>query len=362
NLFLSIFICSFLIYPFFFLTVSAQTTDSVDVNLTVTGDGDDDDGGGGGGPPPPPPPEEVPGCTDSSALNFNPLANIDDGSCSYSEDEIPNVLNFTAVYNESAGLANLSWQNPSFPEFLRVRVVRKENSLPVDPFDGVLVYSGSGQSTTNNISFNVNYFYTAFVENQSNSFSSGAITSLFVAGDEEPPVPPPEEEPEGEEPEGGEPGGGDPIDPFESFPEVVSDDPLSSVLSISDFEFIQEGERPQIFKQNGIRLAGDKEIVIRLPYDKVPETLKTIGVSIIHPEDQNKIFSFLLKPDSQNRYYMAKIAPLSFSGQYPINIYVFNYQDQTIKRLSGTLVVAGISFSRSNTEAVVSDILVPLSV
>src|SRR5690606_32059873 len=110
------------------------------------------------------------------------------------------------------------------------------------------------------------------------------------------------------------------------------------------------------------RLAGDKEIVIRLPYDKVPETLKTIGVSIIHPEDQNKIFSFLLKPDSQNRYYMAKIAPLSFSGQYPINIYVFNYQDQTIKRLSGTLVVAGISFSRSNTEAVVSDILVPLSV
>jgi len=31
--------------------------------------------------PPPPPVTELPGCTDPSAKNYDPAANVDDGSC-----------------------------------------------------------------------------------------------------------------------------------------------------------------------------------------------------------------------------------------------------------------------------------------
>ena len=67
-------------------------------------------GGGEGGEKPP---ADIPGCTNAGALNFNPDANIDDGSCEYPEPQIEGCTNSTATnYNPDANVDDGSCEYP----------------------------------------------------------------------------------------------------------------------------------------------------------------------------------------------------------------------------------------------------------
>lgn len=274
-------------------------------------------------PPPPPPPAPVLGCTDSGAQNYNPSATQDDGSCVYG---VENVSGFSADPEED--LIRLTWSNPSFSGFDGVRLVRKTSGFPTSPTDGTMIYDGTGQSFPDtNVVVGTTYYYAIFARNSVGDYSSGSVDDARI--------PQPEEEPE------------KPIeDPFDNLPEVISDDPVIRRLSPGDFAFMQPGEPTQYLASGGsVQVKGNKNLTVFLSYEKVPETLKTIGVTMFDPHDQKKTFSFILRINSDKTGYVATIGPLGRDGRYRTVIHIINYEDQSLKRLEGIVVAGGTGFT-----------------
>ncbi len=318
--------------------IAQAATDSVNVSGTVTAGEEEctEDCGGGGEDP-------IEGCMDPVALNYNVSAEQDNGSCIYAST-VPNVSNFQSVYNNSNDTIDLTWINPTFADFAAVRIVRSTTSFLTSPDQGTLIYDGVGQMVTDtDVNAGTTYYYTAFVRSVTNIYSSGAVAQATVPGDE------PcvgndcgEEEPP-------------PIDPFADLPGGDGDD-----LIIEGFVFYQDGEPPQYLNAGQtINLRADKETTIYLPYEQVPEVLKTIGVTIISPFNPKSSFSFLLKLTPDGKGYSATIAPLGTSGKYPVAIYVINYQNQSLKRVTGNLQVEGGAMAALIPATIVEEALAP---
>ncbi|MBI2100587.1 MAG: carboxypeptidase regulatory-like domain-containing protein [Candidatus Vogelbacteria bacterium] len=331
---------------------------TAELQVTIEAVPGDDSGGatpGGGGVPTPPPPAGVAGCTDPVATNYNPQATKDDGSCQYPV-VVPNVSNFSAVYQATFRRAALTWLNPDFPDLAAVRLVRQTGSVPGGPADGILIYDGAGQAAFDAaVRPGQIYFYTAFVRDSAGRYSSGAVAVLVVPT-ESPPELPGEEEPPPvtESPPGGEetaeespgretPGGIEPaIDPFQFFPQVFDQDPLVQSLALGDFIFFQPGERQKFFRAGAtVPVVSGKDLSVLINYDRLPEALKIIGLTIVDPDDHRRSSSFILRLNENKTAYLANLGVLLKSGVYPIYISVVNFKNQTVKRLSGQLLVAG---------------------
>ena len=317
----------------------SAATDAVQVNLSVTAPS-----GGGSGP------TSVPGCTDPLATNYNPAATESNGSCQYPLPEtVPNVSGFSATLDGQN--VRLTWQNPSFPAFAAVRIVRQTNVIPTGPTDGSLIYDGAGVETLDsNVAHNTRYYYVAFVRNASGVYSSGALASISIPPEEteEPPPgdePPPDDQlPPGDDAgdgsEGGDGSGGN-GDPFANLPQIVATDPLTRLLKLGDFVFYQPGERQQFFGGGeDVSIVGWKPLSIAIAAEKLPEALKVIGLTIIDPRTNRPLGSYLLKATADGANYTASLGNVFPNGIYPLFISIINFQNQTIKRLAGRLVVS----------------------
>jgi len=249
-----------------------------------------------------------------------------------------NVSDFTATYDAS-GEVHLSWKNPTDTDFERVRIVRSDIFFPKDPYDGLVVYEGSRESSRDAwITPGTTYYYTAFAEDVSDNYSSGAIARVRIPllpgqgqgqGDTpviEPFVPTPEEDVFG----------GITILPGDS--EEITEE--IKQLSFGDFRFIQFGK--EINRQgNLIRVNGSGNLEIAIGYDVVPEVLKTIGVTLSDPEDPDKKFPFLLRVNNDKSDYTATIAPLARPGVYRIQATVLDYKHQVLRKFEGKIIVPG---------------------
>lgn len=85
-----------------------------------------------------------------------------------------NVNSLTVIPGDS--LNNLSWNNPTDPDFAGVRIVRKTGTYPSGPFDGTLVYNSTGTNTVDSGLVNgVTYYYAAYAYDTNGNFASGAL-------------------------------------------------------------------------------------------------------------------------------------------------------------------------------------------
>lgn len=133
------------------------------------------------------------------------------------------------------------------------------------------------------------------------------------------------------------------IDPFDLLPRATSTDPRLARLSLLDFFLFQIGEPTRSFTERNLgRVNGRKYTTIALGYDKVPPVLKTIGLTIFNPFNQAQSVSMVLQADDALAAYTATVAAFSRDGLYPINVHILNYDDQSLKKLSGFLQVAGV--------------------
>lgn len=279
------------------------------------------------------------GCTDPLALNYNDEATEDNGSCLYSG--VPNVSNFRAVYRSDSEAIRLTWVNPVYPKLKAVIIRRGVNGYPTSPSDGKLIYNGVGQiALDREVSQDIVYYYTAFVQSVDNEYSSGVVTSESFNLDDD-----------GGGGDGGDGGGGG--GGFSLLPEA-------SFVTLSQdmkwlFRFIQPNERIKTFdKRMSVRLLGNKDLTVLLDLQQPPSGLKTIGLTLYDPFDKTKTFSFLLHRTVNSTTYRGTIGPLGRAGVYPVDIYLIDYNNQTLTKLRGRFVVSLVNLAPIESIARVS--------
>jgi hypothetical protein len=110
-------------------------------------------------------------------------ASSTDGTFKTLSDSTPpaNLMNFQAVGGD--GVVHLTWNNPTDPDFAGVRIVRRTDGFPTGPFDGVLIYSGSGVSKDDTqVTNGITYYYGAYAFDTNSNFASGALAAAKPEG------------------------------------------------------------------------------------------------------------------------------------------------------------------------------------
>ncbi len=227
-----------------------------------------------------------------------------------------NVTNLYAIGNEQT--INLSWNNPNL-DFDEVRIVRSDKFYPQDLFDGKIIYEGSDeQFPDTDVIYGKWYYYTLFVKDSFGNYSSGAVAKarLYKIG---------EKKEEG--------------NLFEDIKEIAGAlvHPLIKGLTLLDLDFFQNGKKLTV-NSNTVEIQGDRELKISLAYNKVPEILKTIALTMRDPDDKTKTFSFLLRVNKDKTAYEATIAPLGRSGNFEFGIAILDHKNQGLKKLAGVIV------------------------
>lgn len=238
--------------------------------------------------------------------------------------ELPeNVSHLTATPQKDS--IQLLWTNPRDPDFTEVRITRSTTFFPKDSFEGKVVYEGQGNYTTDfDVKPGVTYYYSVFTKNKRGVFSSGAVAAAKilvqgqVTGTSTPVISPA-------------------IDPFSLFPQAKNVDPEIAKISLVDFDFTQYGSKVS-FSQESIPLLADPT-KISITYGKLPDVLKTIGVTIKDPKENGKKFSFILRVNKEKTAYEATIGTFDMPGIYTFEITVLDFNNQAVKNLQGSFIV-----------------------
>lgn len=227
----------------------------------------------------------------------------------FKTDDVPDTLAPTNVSDLAASLEGnnivLRWLLPNDPDLAYVRIVRSHLFYPIDPNDGFIAYQDIGNLFVdrNAGSKNMPLYYTIFSYDQTGNVSSGATVAVYPRGQE----PKDEGVPEGEN---------------------------SLLLTFDDLEVIQ-------YKAvlTSAPLSSGAPFLLRIAYDKVPEHLKTILVTLRHPTIPSRTFTFLMRINKDKTFYEASIGPLREIGVYPALITVYDHQTQRMHAVEGMLEV-----------------------
>lgn len=227
-------------------------------------------------------------------------------------DTIPpvNVSNFEAIAGDSEIF--LSWLNPQDEDFDGVRVMGSTIFYPSSPSEGILLYGGKRSSfQAIGLTNGVQYYYTVFSYDRAGNFSSGAVVSATPFREELPPPPP------------------IPPSPVPPPPEIEK-------LTIEDFGFLQEDKEVPVDEEIRVRGKAGEPLAISIDYEKVPEVLKTIMVTL---EKEGKSFSFLLRINQEKTKYEAVFLVPEEAGLYKLTLDILDYKNQALKKISGYLLV-----------------------
>lgn len=201
----------------------------------------------------------------------------------------------------------LSWLNPTDTDFDVVRVMRLEGAIPLDPYDGVIVYEGPRELflDTDVVPGHV-YGYTIFARDTDGNYSSGAVAYVRAYdqesyGEVSLDLPPDTE------------GGGT--------PDATSPHYLDALQLIQDGSVID-------MSGNTFTLQAGLPFELSLPASVVPRVLKTIVVTLHDPDNPAKTFSFLLRANASRDRYVARISGLTTAGRYHASISLLDIASQ----------------------------------
>ena len=230
-------------------------------------------------------------------------------------DSIPNVSGFSAMVNGST--VSLAWRNTFTDPSLVVRIVRSHLFYPGTIQSGAVVYEGQAESFIDREALAVRspQYYTIFVIDKNGKVSSGAIAKAVRV---------PEKTEGNTVPQ--------PTEPEREVPPEVIDEGDPAILKASDITIIQNNIIFS-FSDRGT-LEPTLPFVIRIPSKSVAANLKTITVTLQNPSNQREVSAYLLKLNPKGDAYEAVMAAVGVVGSSRILVEVFDYEEQTVRRIS----------------------------
>ncbi|MFM2374240.1 MAG: hypothetical protein RLZZ234_235, partial [Candidatus Parcubacteria bacterium] len=186
------------------------------------------------------------------------------------DTEAPSNPSFFTGVSTIDGVA-LTWKNPQESDFRDVRIMRLPGTVPVDPYDGVIVYEGpQEQFIDQSGTEGTVYGYTIFAKDHSGNYSSGAVTfvrtwSENTVGDVQFPV----------------------------------DDGAEATTTLTVGMTITQGDIAQHIEDNSFTITTNAPFLISVPADVFPRVLKTILVTLHHPDGSGRSFTFLLRANKE---------------------------------------------------------------
>ena len=232
---------------------------------------------------------------------------------------LSNVTHFLASPRENS--IALSWNTPTNRNIDSVRIIKSDKFFPRDINDGEIVYEGSSESYIDTaVVKDKMYYYAIFSKDSKGAYSSGVLAQAEIPSNTQIVVSPTS------------------TNPFINIPFVENVDPIIKGLKFSDFDFVQDDRKIEN-TDSIVSIDGSKNLTILLDYNKVPEILKTIAITLNDPDDPSKIFTFLLRVNKEKTLYEATVAPLGRSGKYKMNIVILDYKNQGLKKIDGLLNV-----------------------
>ena len=241
---------------------------------------------------------------------------------------LANVTHFQAIPQEDS--IALLWKIPKNKDISSVRIVKSDKFYPRDINDGEIIFEGNSEEYLDtNVVKGKLYYYALFAKNTKNEYSSGVLAQAKIPLAGEILIP------------------ATSTDPFIGISIVENLDSVIRDLTFSDFDFVQDGVKIEN-TDSIVTIDGKKDLTIILDYDKVPEILKTIAITLIDPEDSSKVFTFLLRVNNEKTKYEATIAPLGRSGKFKVNIIVLDYKNQGLKRIYGLIKAMVFKISDQN--------------
>ena len=237
-----------------------------------------------------------------------------------------NVSKFNATPNITK--IDLDWRMPKDPTLLGVRLVRSTKFYPTSPNDGQKIFEDYTAEVIENfvdtdVTPGVTYFYTLFTKDVSGNYSSGAISSGRILKP------------------------GEPIattTPIENIPESSDVDRQIDSLMFKDFLFIQDGNSLNV-SNDLVTINGEKNLTLALKAFHLPEVLKTIAVTLITTDEEQKSFTFILRPNKDRTRFESTIGSLGTTSIYRVKISVIDFKNQGLKKLKGTLYVKEMASS-----------------
>lgn len=206
----------------------------------------------------------------------------------------------------------LTWDNPVDPDFEKVRALGSDKFYPNDTQDGAFVYEGDGSSALERGTAipNTVRFFTVFSYDTQGNVSSGAIVAIRIDADGNLTLYDPNDIP-------------------------LAPDEYLLPLSLEDLLFEQDGKTLP-YKNGEVHVDGSKLLHILLPYDLLPEHLKSIVMTF--QDEEGKKFSFLLRVNDDRTFYTAAVAPLGTSGVFSFTTSIFDFSVQKVAELHGALI------------------------
>ncbi len=215
----------------------------------------------------------------------------------------------------------LSWRFPAGTEGV-VRVVRNHFFYPSHPLDGVVVYEGAETRTidTDAMQKQSQYYYSIFVIDTEGQVSAPAVIMVVASRDHS-----------GQNNNNGQPiATATPAIPDSILP--IEDTGPTGYLVPSDVFITHAGVTRTLDSLVPITVHG--EMLISVPFAAVPRHLKTILVSLSNPQDHRDVTTYLLKLNSQGTAYEVTVAASGVVGEGHIIIEVFDYEHQSVRRLT----------------------------